>query len=83
MNLKYWVYEHQAAEKKAVVHIGSCGHCNNGYGCQRNRRGEKNGRWLGPFRTLIAADQAAQATRRPARHHRCAGVPISMAATSA
>jgi hypothetical protein len=34
--VKYWVYEHWAAEKKAVVHVESCGYCNNGYGCHRN-----------------------------------------------
>ena len=72
--MTFWVYEHRAAEKNAVVHIGSCGHCNDGYGCQRNRRGEENGRWHGPFSTSAAATKAAHATGCPTRQHGCTKV---------
>ena len=69
--MAFWVYENWLAEKKAVVHIGTCGNCNDRQGCHQNRLCEKNGRWHGPFPTLAAADKAAKATSRPSRHHRC------------
>lgn len=69
--MAYWIYENWTAEHKAVVHAGSCGHCNEGRGRTPNPLGEKNGRWHGPFPTLDAANQAARATGRPTRQHRC------------
>ena len=45
--LSFWVYENWTAEHKAVVHAGTCGNCNDGVGCHENRRGNRNGRWLG------------------------------------
>ena len=56
----------------AVIHVGTCSHCNNGNGVQRNPLGNKNGRWLSPFDTLIAAEEAARATRRQVqKRHSC------------
>lgn len=69
--MAYWLHENWTAKRKAVVHVGSCGHCNDGRGKTPNRLGEKSGRWHGPFPTVTAADQAAKATGGPARHHSC------------
>ena len=69
--MSYWVYEHWAAEQKAVIHRGSCGHCNDGRGCHANPLGNKNGQWHGPFDALADARAAAKATHRPVREHRC------------
>lgn len=52
----YWVYENWTAEKKAVIHLSTCGSCNDGGGCHANSRGDRNGRWHGPFETLVDAE---------------------------
>ena len=46
---KFWIYENWVAEKKAVIHKANCSYCNNGQGTQKNKLGNKNGRWHGPF----------------------------------
>jgi hypothetical protein len=69
--MAFWVYEHWTEEPKAIVHAGSCGQCHDGRGRDVNRRGDPDGRWHGPFPTLEEAHQAAQATGRPVRQHRC------------
>ncbi len=69
--MTYYVYENWTAEHKAVIHRATCGYCKEGQGCHKNPLGERNGRWLGPFRTLDEADRAATATRRFVRRHKC------------
>jgi hypothetical protein len=69
--MRYWVYENWTAEKKAVVHAAGCGNCKDGRGCHQIVRGSRNGRWLGPFNTLVDAQAAANATGRPSREHSC------------
>lgn len=59
----YWVYENWVAEKKAVIHKAQCTHCNNGNGTQKNVRGDKNGKWYGPFRQYDDARATAQALK--------------------
>jgi len=34
---EFWVYENWTAEHKAVIHSGTCGHCNHGKGCQPSK----------------------------------------------
>jgi hypothetical protein len=70
--MAYWIYEHWTAEDKAVIHAGACGLCNNGRGCHPNPRGNRNGRWIGPFRSKVDAERAARATkRRMQKQHSC------------
>ncbi len=45
----FYISENWRAEKKAVIHRGECGHCNNGEGTGRNIRGNENCKWHGPF----------------------------------
>lgn len=60
MNL--WVYENWVAEgHKARIHRGDCPYCNNGHGIHPGA-GNKNGRWLGPFRALDEARLHAKTT---------------------
>jgi hypothetical protein len=67
--MSFWVYENWTAENKAVIHIGTCGNCNDGQGCHPNPLGKRNGQWRGPFNTLKEAEVAAAATQRPIRKH--------------
>lgn len=69
--MNYWVYENWTAEKKAVIHVGSCAFCNDGKGTGRNLLGNKNGKWHGPFDLLDESEAAALKTGRPVRRHRC------------
>jgi hypothetical protein len=69
--MSYYIYENWTAAKKAVIHDGSCRHCNNGKGCHENPLGNKNGKWHGPFDNLKRTQVAAKATGRPIRKHRC------------
>lgn len=56
----FWVYENWAAEKKAVIHKANCSYCNNGQGTQRNKLGNKNGKWHGPFNSYEEAKILAE-----------------------
>lgn len=69
--MRYWVYENWTAEHKAVIHRGTCGNCNDGKGCHPNPLGKRNGQWRGPFVKLSDAEEAAEATHRKVRKHRC------------
>ena len=46
--MDYYFYENWTAEKKAVIHVGSCGNCKDGKGCHENPLGNLNGQWHGP-----------------------------------
>ena len=67
----FWVYENWTADNKAVLHVGSCGHCNEGKGCHDTPHGESHGKWHGPFDSLEAAKAAAEGTGRPVSEHTC------------
>jgi hypothetical protein len=69
--MNYYFYENWTAEKKAVIHVGSCGHCKEGKGCHENPLGDLNGEWHGPYKSLQLAKQDALKTNRPVREHRC------------
>ena len=56
----FWVYENWVAEKKAVIHKANCSYCNNGQGTQRNKLGNKNGKWHGPFNSYEEAKILAE-----------------------
>lgn len=68
---QYYVYENWTAENKAVIHRGSCGNCQDGRGCHPHIKGDKNGRWLGPYGNLRDAEDAACHTGKPTRKHGC------------
>lgn len=72
--MSFWVYENWVAESKAVIHAGDCRFCNEGIGTGRNTRGDRNGRWHGPFESVSEAETAAGATGRPVRPDRCVKV---------
>lgn len=55
----HWIYENWTAEKKAVIHEATCGHCNDGQGSHPGSTGDKNGRWHGPFASYGAAQEFA------------------------
>ena len=69
--MSYYVYENWIAEKKAVIHKGSCGNCKDGMGCHENPLGNKNGKWSSPFKSIEEAQRFAIETGRPVRKHRC------------
>ena len=69
--MNYYVYENWRAERKAVIHRGTCGNCNEGRGCHENPLGNRNGRWHGPFASHNAAIRVAQNTGRLVRQHSC------------
>lgn len=45
----YYIYENWRAEKKAVIHKGTCKFCNEGKGTGKTILGESNGKWHGPY----------------------------------
>jgi hypothetical protein len=67
----FYVYENwQAGLRKAVIHDGSCGHCNGG----RGRAGGYDPRhadWHGPYDDLEAARQASNALRDVIENKEC------------
>jgi len=58
--MTYYIYRNWVADKKAVIHRTSCGHCNGGKGGHRNLLGDKNGKWFGPYPTIEAAQKEAR-----------------------
>lgn len=54
----YWVYENWT-HKRARIHRGDCGYCNEGRGTQASHSG-RNDKWHGPFpdRTIAFARAA-------------------------
>ncbi|MCK9583235.1 MAG: hypothetical protein M0Q46_06465 [Endomicrobiales bacterium] len=69
--MSYYIYENWVAEKKAVIHKGSCGYCKEGNGCHANPLGNKNGQWSGPYSSFKIAQNKAIETGRPVKTHRC------------
>ncbi len=61
VKMAFYIYENwQAGPHKAVIHDGSCGHCNQG----RGRAGgydPSHAKWHGPYETLEKAHAASAA----------------------
>lgn len=58
--MNYYVYANWRADNKAVIHVGDCGHCNEGKGQNRSKsRGTENGIWSNPFRSYEEAKRYA------------------------
>jgi hypothetical protein len=58
---RFYVYENwQAGPRKAVIHKGSCGHCNEGNGLSGSYD-PKHAKWHGPFESLGAAREGSTA----------------------
>jgi hypothetical protein len=49
--MDFFIYENwQASDNNGpTIHIGSCGHCNNGQGKHSATSKGENGVWIGPF----------------------------------
>ncbi len=45
----YWVYENRTAKNNATIHLGSCPHCNDGKGQEKEKFGTANDKWHGSF----------------------------------
>ena len=72
--MTFWIYENwQAGPHKAVVHLGSCGFCNEGKGMSDGEYDPGHGRWHGPFETLRDAQARAKALSGVVnrRNHSC------------
>ena len=56
--MSFYIYENwQAGPHKAVIHHGSCAHCNNGIG-RDGSYDPNNAKWHGPFQSLSKAREA-------------------------
>lgn len=63
-HMSYYIYENwQAGPHKAVVHLGSCSHCNQGGGASRGNYDPNHGEWHGPFETKRDAERHSQNLR--------------------
>lgn len=61
--MSFHIYQNWTAENKAVLHEGSCKYCNHGKGCHKNIRGDKNGKWHGPFNSVEDVERYARDLR--------------------
>jgi hypothetical protein len=60
--MDYYVYENwQAGPPKAVIHIGTCGFCNDGKGLSKGDYNRSHGRWHREGDTLEKARATARA----------------------
>jgi hypothetical protein len=58
-NMSYYIYENwQAGPRKAVIHMGSCGFCNDGKG-RAGGHNPAHAKWHGPYFTLQLVQNAA------------------------
>ncbi len=58
---RFYIYENwQAGPRKAFIHRGSCGHCNDGGGVSGSYD-PKHAKWHGPFESLGAAREGSTA----------------------
>jgi hypothetical protein len=73
--VEYWVYENWVI-RKAVIHRGDCGYCNNGVGVHGGGR-TPNGQWRGPFATVREAHNKARQTGQPPRGCKVCAPPLS------
>lgn len=64
----FYIYENWVAEKKAVIHREDCSFCNYGQGIHKNIRGNRNGKWHGPFLNFEKAYNFAKSLKdRPTK----------------
>lgn len=66
--MDYWFYENWRVQSrgKARIHKGPCSFCNHGQGTNKQKpRGNGNGEWRGPYKTIAAVNHAAVKTKRP------------------
>lgn len=58
----YYIYTNWKAKDNKVnkIHIGSCGHCNNGQGKHDDADRGENGVWIGAFNEIIQAEDFAK-----------------------
>jgi hypothetical protein len=73
--MEFWVYENwQAGPHKAVIHRGSCGHCNYGRG-KAGGYDRRHAQWHGPFASVAAAQAFSRGLRGVVlrRLSRCVG----------
>ncbi len=60
--MAFFIYENwQAGPHKAVIHVGSCGHCDEGKGRSGGTYDPKHGEWHGPYHSL---EEARAVTRK-------------------
>lgn len=59
---KYWVYENWT-HNRAMIHEAGCSFCRNGVGMHAGST-NRNGRWHGPFDSIVAAAKKAECTGR-------------------
>ena len=65
MSNRFWVYEN-IPNNKALVHLSSCSHCNDGQGRETQDKAD-NGEWFGPYtksEALGHAKRSEKVTRR-------------------
>lgn len=68
---EFHVYENwQAGPRKAVIHRGSCGHCNDGKG-RAGGFDHRHAQWHGPFETLAAAQEYSHGLPGVTARKRC------------
>lgn len=69
--MAYYIYENwQAGPHKAVLHRGTCGHCNDG----RGRAGgydPNHAKWHGPFQTIEDARSFSKSLPSVVNHREC------------
>lgn len=71
---RFYIYENwQAGPRKAVIHRGSCGHCNDGSG-KAGGYNRNHAQWHGPYDTLQDARAASNALRNIVNRSECACV---------
>ena len=75
LGMAYYIYENwRAWRHKAIIHRGSCGHCNNGQGRNEGNYDPNNGAWHGPYADLQEA-QEAQEEMPVEVHGKCPSLP--------
>ena len=58
----YYIYENWRAKgHRAMIHRFDCHYCNDGQGFAGGTRSD-NGKWHGPFKTLVLAESFARTT---------------------
>jgi hypothetical protein len=71
--MSFYIYENwQAGPHKAVIHLNTCGFCNDGSGVAGGYD-PRHAKWHGPFQTIQQAQSTATLLRGvvDCRKHRC------------
>jgi hypothetical protein len=67
----FYIYENwQAGPRKAVIHKGSCGNCNDGKG-RTGSYDPRHAKWHGPYEDLESAREASEAMSQVVEHKEC------------